>query len=152
MHAQPALSSRFRWSRWWCCSRFSRWWWWWWCCLQRCNFIVRGKNATKSIRTTLICHLTRYLDNFDICIQLRRGGMGMRKGRTVNGSQQQWQLKAGPSIKPNRNAVGSMKRKKTQKEKEKQIKVGKGQDDYICGVSAFFWGPNAVNCRANIVY
>lgn len=37
-----------------------------------CNFIPRNKNATKSIRATLICHLTRYLDNFDICRDVKR--------------------------------------------------------------------------------
>lgn len=124
------LSSCWWWWWWWwsCCWRFSQRWW---GCLQRCNFIARRKNATKSIRTTLICHLTRYLDNFDICIQSAergRGGEGQSR-RNVNGSQQQqWQLKAGPSIKQQRNQTGMQLTvgKKKQRRNPKQMKVGKG--------------------------
>lgn len=139
MHSQPSLSSRFRWSRWWCCSRFSRWWWWW-CCLQRCNFIVRRKNATKSIRTTLICHLTRYLDNFDICIQLRRGGMRMGRVELSTVANNNDNLRQGHQSSQTGMQLAVWTAKKKQKEKEKQIKVGKGKTITFVGFLRFFGG------------
>lgn len=136
---------------WWC------WWWswswrfsgWLWGCLQRCNFIARRKNATKSIRTTLICHLTRYLDNFDICIQSWRSGQKRERGEMSTVANNNDNLRQGhqsscnaakPECSAGQKQCASVERRAQKRWRPNSNKSRNRQRNYIVGA-------NAVNCR-----